>query len=140
MAATLSISWLRYKNGGVAVSRRFILLTRYKKAVTEREEVTTLRGTKIEHLLSKRYQYEISLGANLLADTTVIDGLTNAQFVESFWEAEEQFIANDSGLSVPADNSFVGVSVGSGVAPIEFLEGSKALPTYQFTLIEKLKR
>lgn len=140
MAATLSISWLRYKNGGVAVSRRFVLLTRYQRSVTEREESVTLRQTRIGHLLSKRLQYEISIGANLLADTTVTEGLTNWQFVENFWEAEEQFIANESGLSVPGDGSFIEVTVGGGVSPVEFLEGSKALPTYQFTLVEKRKR
>lgn len=140
MPAKLSISWLRYKNGGVAVSRRFVLLTRYRRSLTEREEAITLRGTRLEHLLSKRYQYEITVGANLLADTAVVDGLTNLQFMDNFWEAEECFIANDSGLTVPNDNSFAEVTVGSGVSPVEFIEGNKLLPSYTLTLIEKRRR
>lgn len=140
MPVTLSIGWLRYKNAGVAVSRRFVFLSRYRRSVTEREETVTLRGTQIEHLLSKRYQYELTVGANLLADTTVTEGLTNLQFMDAFWEAEERFIANDSGTSVPADATFIAVAVGSGVSPLEFLEGHKALPSYTLTLVEKLRR
>ena len=129
--------WLRYKNGGLTLSRRLETISHLPSATdATREQGETLRGYRYDHLLWRHRTHQITIGANVLYSATLdTNGLTALEFMDGFWEAEQRFLSLATGETEPGD--FVAVRTDGGVSPREYVEGHKLLPSYTLTITEK---
>jgi hypothetical protein len=94
----------------------------------------TLREMDYAHVRSVREVYPLVIGASELRAP---DSLA---FMNDFWTSQQQWIAIDASATVPDDADFIAVTRTGGTAPIDYLEGAAALPTYTLTLTEKYRR
>jgi hypothetical protein len=126
--------WLKYTDNGTSVARYFKHLTNYDRPETDRMTKRTLRGHDVSHLMSKRTNYEIAIGADELYDPDA------REFIDTFWEAERIFVADEEPDTPPLDASYTECTPPGGISPIEFIEGVKELPTITIKISAKKSR
>lgn len=127
--------WLRYRPtpAGTPTSQRFNALSLYvdDTLVDRIQPDVTMRGRLVDHMVRSRSVYPITIGPDELLDST------KWAFIRAFFKANYRELSLDTGVSTPADETFVAVLLEGGRLPVERIEQLSVLRMFSATLVAK---
>lgn len=124
--------WLRHITDGEAADLRVNAIDLRSSNINNRLQRTTLRDSEVDHLLSRKRQWELLIGADAMVTPE------SADFIEDWLGGEQRFIClNPQADPVPDDEEFIAVVADGGQSPRQYLDDHEAFPYYQFTIRQK---